>query len=100
MFFHKPKQKVGNLQMIMKDILGHLLLSNYFYKSNFRVHEGYIPKKRSFNLPSRTKKTLFRKLFEASEMAICENSNVEYDAKEKVALVSGFRNSYADGWSL
>ena len=88
MFFHKPKQKVGNLQMIMKDIFGYFLRSKNILKSNFRVHEGYIPKKRSFNLPSRTKKTLFRKLFEASEMAICENSNVEYDAKEKVALVS------------
>ena len=52
-----------------------------------RVHDGYIPKKRSFNLPTRTKKTLFRKLFEATEMAMCENSNVEFDSKEKVALV-------------
>ena len=52
-----------------------------------RVYDGYVPKIQNFNLPARTTKTVYQKIYEAAEMGICPNSNVEFEAYEGVAIV-------------
>ena len=52
-----------------------------------RVYDGYVPKIQNFNLPARTSKTVYQKIYEAAEMGICPNSNVDFEAYEGVAIV-------------